>query len=503
MPTSPLLSLPALLPPPILSPLPEPFSAFLPLFLNALFMLALSYYLAQNLQWYNYSLRRVFFKHQKPRWHAFYFALPLILFAALGESFFPLSPIYLIALFLWGKRLDKRLVFTSRIKRFFTTYACFLALGAGLVAFFDMDCRVFFISLFVALAISEISEAVIMKSYEKLALEKLSHMRHTQVIAITASFGKTSIKNFTHALLSKRFKIYATPRSVNTINGIIGDINNALPKDCEVYIVEAGARERGDVGAIARLLEPQYAVIGEIGEAHLQYFKTLENIKNTKYELLQSPRLKELFLYKDNEIPAGIGAGVVLFPPEVREIRCDLEGVEFELKIKDKFVRFKSRVLGRFNISNLAAAILIAQRFGAKIDELKDAVAQIAPVEHRLEKMEVNGKIILDDSFNGNLGGMREAIRLASLHRGGKKIIVTPGLVETSEANNTTLAFLIDSVFDIAIITGEANSRVLAAHINAAQKVVIKDKVNLNGILSRFCKEGDLILFANDAPNYV
>ena len=127
----------------------------------------------------------------------------------------------------------------------------------------------------------------------------------------------------------------------------------------------------------------------------------------------------------------------------------------------------------------------------------------IKQIEHRLEKIEINGKIILDDSFNGNLNGMKEAIRLASLHKNGKKIIVTPGIVENSITNNVKLAILIDEVFDIAIITGESNSKILAQNISNAQKIIIKDKMDLNNILSKFCNDGDLILFANDAPSYI
>ena len=89
------------------------------------------------------------------------------------------------------------------------------------------------------------------------------------------------------------------------------------------------------------------------------------------------------------------------------------------------------------------------------------------------------------------------------MHKNGKKIIVTPGIVENSITNNVKLAILIDEVFDIAIITGELNSKILAQNISNAQKIIIKDKMDLNNILSKFCNDGDLILFANDAPSYI
>ena len=470
---------------------------------NIIFMLSVGYYLLQNMQWYNYNIFRVIFKHNKFHWHLLYFALPVVLFCVLGDYFIYYNIIHIIMLGIWYKRLDKKLVRTSRVYRFFTTYCIFLAISFVVIISLGVAKYILFVALIVSLLISYISEMIIIKQYEKMAKEKLDSMQNLIIIAITASYGKTSIKNFIYALLSKRYKTYATPRSVNTINGIISDINNLLPSDTQIYIIEAGARQKGDIEKIANLIDHHYAIIGEIGEMHLQYFKSLENIKNTKYELFKSARLKEAFLFKDNEIPSDINVPITPFPQNISNLSSDLGGSRFDMELGGEVWHFETKILGGFNISNLCVAIMLAYKFGIPKDEIIGIVGDMEQVEHRLQKLEVNGKIILDDSFNGNLNGMQEAIRLASLHKGGKKIIVTPGIVENSAENNIKLAKMIDEVFDIAIITGELNSKILACNINNAQKVVIKDKINLNGILSQFCSNGDLVLFANDAPNYI
>ena len=97
---------------------------------------------------------------------------------------------------------------------------------------------------------------------------------------------------------------------------------------------------------------------------------------------------------------------------------------------------------------------------------------------------------------------MLEAIRLASLHN-GKKIIVTPGLIEISKEANIKLAEAIDKVFDLVIITGELNANTLRTYIHHAQKILLKDKSNIEHILKSTTDSGDLILFANDAPSYI
>lgn len=467
-----------------------------------IFMLSLGFYLLQNLQWYNYSLWRTFTKHKKYQWHLYYAIFPVALFLALEEHFCLYLPIHLIALIAWYVKLDKKLVWTNRVKRFFATCIIFLSIDVWLDLSFEIPYFAPLITLFAALIVSKISEIVIMLQYKSLAREKLKAMPELKIIAITASFGKTSMKNFISALLCHKYRTYATPRSVNTIDGIIADINNNLDEKTQIYIVEAGARKRGDIAKIAHLLNHQIAVIGEIGEAHLEYFKSLENTKKAKYELLESQNLEKLYLFKDNEIPA-TDAQITRFPPEIKGAESNLNGSKFSLKMGGEFVEFECGILGRFNIANIAVAVMIANDFGIEIKSLVRAVADLAPIEHRLQKISANGKIILDDSFNGNLAGMEEAIRIASLHKGGKKIIVTPGLVESSIENNTKLAMLIDGVFDVAIITGDLNSAILTRNITRAQKVILKDKSALQGVLAASTHSGDLILFANDAPNYI
>lgn len=97
---------------------------------------------------------------------------------------------------------------------------------------------------------------------------------------------------------------------------------------------------------------------------------------------------------------------------------------------------------------------------------------------------------------------MKEAIRLSSLYD-GRKIIVTPGIVESVEEANIELAKAIDEVFDIVIITGGLNAKILSKHIHNAQKIIIKDKTILEDILKSCSQPQDLVLFSNDAPSYI
>ena len=134
--------------------------------------------------------------------------------------------------------------------------------------------------------------------------------------------------------------------------------------------------------------------------------------------------------------------------------------------------------------------------------EFLSILNNIKAVDHRLHISRVNGKVILDDSFNGNLEGMLEAVKISSTHD-GRKVIITPGIVESTDEANIELAKAIDDVFDIAIITGDINQQILVNNIKKAQVVILKDKSDMEVCLLENTKFGDLILFANDAPNFI
>ena len=479
------------------------------------FVLALAYYGMTNLQWYNYSFRRVFFMHHKRMWHVYYFILPVI--AYVGVFFVPnpvgeyglwfVSVAYVIALLIWAVRLDKPLKFTPRVVKFFLIFFVFMLLNESLCYLLHIDSALLdLMPLGFATITSRIYENVLLNRYIVLAKEKLDIMSRLIIIGVTGSYGKTSMKNFLSQILKEKYRVYATPRSVNTHTGIIADINNNLDYTTEIYIAEAGARLKGDIALISNFLNPHYAVIGEVGEQHLEYFKSLENIVETKFELLQSNRLKKAFVYSENPSPQGLDSALskrlVSFPENVRNINATLEGTSFELCIKGEWHSFESMVLGSFNVINLSAAIYMGIELGLRVEEIQRAVKRIEPIPHRLQKIETNQKLIIDDGFNGNLKGMKEAIRLASLYN-GRKIIVTPGIVESTEEANIELARAIDEVFDIAIITGELNSKILGSNIHNTQKFLIKDKAILEDILKSCSHPHDLVLFSNDAPSYI
>ena len=470
---------------------------------HIILIMSLGWYLITNLQWYNYKLERVVLKHHKWQWHITYFVSPVILFYLIPEPFYAIYffLIYMSTFVLWNKKLDRPVVLTSRVKRFlgillFSTFAI------TALCLSSPKCTSVFIftPLIMAYGISTLLEKILFISFKHKGKQRVKSIAGLRTIAITASFGKTSIKNYLFHVLKKKYKVYKTPRSVNTIAGIVLDANRDLPLDTQIYIAEAGARVSGDIEEIAMFLEPQICVIGSVGEQHIEYFKTLDNIIHTKMELLKSPRMEMGFVHKS--VPMKDYSTITKFPNNLHITKSNLEGVWFDVEIAGNIEHFHAPILGSFNAINLTAVILVSHYLGMSIDEIKIALTTLPQVEHRLQKIEAGGKLIIDDSFNGNLEGMLEAVNICSSYN-GRKVIITPGLVESTDEANMLLAKAINETFDYVILTGSLNTTLLSDNIDKEKIYILKDKSQMESALLKYTKIGDLVLFANDAPNFI
>ena len=476
---------------------------YLNIITHIVLIMSLGWYLITNLQWYNYKLERVILKHHKWQWHITYFTAPIVLFYIIPEPYYAIYffLLYMTSFVLWNKKLDRPLVLTSRVKRFLAILLVVTFIMTAL-CLTNPDCTNIFIfaPLILTYAISTLMEKMFFISFKHKAKQRFQSINGLKTVAITASFGKTSIKNYLYHVLKKKYKTYKTPRSVNTIGGIVLDVNKDLPLDTQIYIAEAGARVQGDIEEIAMFLEPEICVIGSVGEQHIEYFKTLDNIIHTKMELLKSPKMKMGFVHES--VPIKEYPSIIKYPNNLHIVKSNLDGIWFDVEINGKIEHFHAPILGNFNAINLTAVILVSHHLGMSIDEIKVALTTLPQVEHRLQKIEAGGKIIIDDSFNGNLEGMLEAVNICSTYS-GRKVIITPGLVESTDEANILLAKQINENFDFVILTGSLNTHLFSANIDKEKVYILKDKSLMEATLAKTTKAGDLILFANDAPNFI
>jgi UDP-N-acetylmuramoyl-tripeptide--D-alanyl-D-alanine ligase len=135
-------------------------------------------------------------------------------------------------------------------------------------------------------------------------------------------------------------------------------------------------------------------------------------------------------------------------------------------------------------------------------DEIQTQLSTLEPVAHRLQRIDAGGKVILDDSFNGNIDGMMASFDLASTYK-GRKVVITPGLIEVDDALNIQVAKKANEVFDVVVVTGDLNYAIFKEYVDGEKLVKLSNKAGMEDMLVEQTMPGDLILFANDAPSFV
>lgn len=361
-------------------------------------------------------------------------------------------------------------------------------------------------------------EKFIAKRYIKAATDKLSRADVIK-IGITGSYGKTSVKEILKTILSQKYRVLATPQSYNTPMGISLSVKN-LDNTYDVYIAEMGARHKGDIKELANMVKPKYGVITGINNQHLEYFGSIEEINNTKYELIESlPKDGTAFFSADNEYTkkmfdgfsgekyiAGLSGGTVF----ATDVKTERTGTSFTLNIKgENPVVCSTVLLGKHSISNICLAASIAYKIGMTPDEIAHGINRLQAVVHRLELVPNNKDIvIIDDSYNSNIDGVKSALEVLGMFT-GRKIVLTPGLVELGKienAENFKFGKMLSGCADVVIIVGKHNAEALIAGLTEGgmDKSNIRFSKNAkrgNDELNEIIKEGDVVLFENDLPD--
>lgn len=418
-----------------------------------------------------------------------------------------------------------KLNFTKRIKRlifinFFVFFAIFL-----LIFYFLPQIYICFPLSFVGILFSPILlvlsliicmpiEYFIKCTYISKAKKKLQSLT-CKKIAITGSFGKTSTKQILLQILSQKFKVCATPKSYNTPMGVCKTILENLDETHDFFIVEMGARHPKDIEFLCKMVGADYGVLTPVGNCHIETFKSLQNVENTKFEICEN--VKDLMI-----INGSSPSNLKLFDrcKKVKFLVCQsnsfayAENIEinnlktsFTLIIDGQKINVESNLLGRANIDNVVVASALAYLLGVDLLNIKNAIGGLKPTPHRMELIKGFATVI-DDSYNSNMQGFKQAVDvLASFP--GRKILVSPGIVELGckqELINSEVGAYAGKVCDIFIIMNKTNRKALldgAIHSKMKKENIYfaENRAEQKKLLKEIVKKGDVILFENDLPD--
>ena len=430
-------------------------------------------------------------------------------------------------------KAKKSLVFTKRIMRLVITITILLLIMiVPMFIYFDpSDLSLYYIKLvtinyliyfivFFANVINIPVEKYVYHSFKTKAMNKLKSMPNLKMIGITGSYGKTSSKNILSDILNIKYNALASPKNLNTPYGLIITINNHLDKFDDIMIAEMGAYKRGEIKELCDLLHPKYAILTKIGTAHLESFGSEENIQKGKFELVESlpedgvcvlnmddekqtsykikNKCKKIWIAIDNKKADFIATN----------IKMSKHGTEFDVKIDNEEIHFKTKLLGYANIYNILAGIALGNYFNISNEDLKRAINCINPVEHRLE-LRKNGDITyIDDAYNSNPEGSKMALDVLNM-MDGKKIIITPGMIELGKKQyelNYKFGEYISEVCDEVILVGEKQTKpiqdALKKHNYDEDKIHIINDVKVGFTIANNIKEKNTyVLIENDLPD--
>ena len=340
----------------------------------------------------------------------------------------------------------------------------------------------------------------------KKAKAKLSES-NLKVIGITGSYGKTSTKFILNSILSEKYRVLTTPRSHNTPIGIALAVNSAELENYDIFIAEMGARHVGDIAELCEICPPDVSLITGICGQHLETFGTFQNIVKAKGEILDYTKEKAIIADDCFDLFAEYPCDKVRVNC-VSEILPSSSGTEFVLTLGGKSRAVKTKLLGAHSAYNIGLAAEAAFAAGMTLDEIADAVSGLDFIEHRLQLIESNGVNILDDGYNSNVKGARAALEVLKLFDGGKRIVVTPGLVELGvleEDENYSLGRALVE-FDFVILVGDTLVQpVKRGYIEGGGddgKISVLPTLSAaQERLKEIISKGDAVLFLNDLPD--
>ena len=362
----------------------------------------------------------------------------------------------------WTQKFKKPLVLTERAQRI---YGLALAMSAALalVIFVHPLLAVLVLQLApVMLVVADRLLAPLQKrvngAFVEEAKEKIA--AHPGVrIGITGSFGKTSVKHILAHMLQRRFRVFFSKGSINTVLGITRHVRERLQSGHEVLIFEMGAYGIGSIRRLCEFADPDHAIVTAVGDAHAERFGSIDATAIAKSELpawvlpkggkavfpaqlLQFKPFAELReKYPDACILVSEGGDGDY---RVNDIKPTGEGYRFTLS-SGKFalepVEITIPLLGAHNVMNAALSLVLTHSVFGEISFARIAAQSLVPAQHRLDvSRNPDRATIIDDAYNSNENGFKgalEALGEVADAQGGRRILVTPGLAELGDKHES------------------------------------------------------------------
>ena len=394
--------------------------------------------------------------------------------------------------------------------------------------YFFLSWAIFLTALFIPLLILffQIPSFIWQRNIIKKASQKRTKFDKLLVIGITGSYGKTSVKEFLTTILSSKFKVLSTPAHQNTDIAIAQLILKKLTQDIEIFIVEMAAYKKGEITSPCQIVRPKIGILTAINEQHLATYGSLENIIQTKYELIESLPENGLAIFNgDNDYCYqlykmtqkkkriySVQSSIAHIPADLHIASLAINRGFLSFKLIDRegeSAVFKVNLLGSHNVSNILAAACCAKELGMNLEEIALACQKIESRQSGIQlKKGINYLNIIDATYSANPDGVISHLEHLKIWP-GKKVIAMPCLIELGKASakiHKEIGRKIGEVCDLCIITTrerfqEVGEGAIEKGMKSKNILFTDNPKEIFEKIKSFCQPGDVVLLESRVPN--
>lgn len=415
-----------------------------------------------------------------------------------------------------------------------------------------------YLLIFISLAMLYPIEKLIGEIYIYKARKKILSCKNLITIGITGSYGKTSTKEILSTILAEYYCTVSTPKSFNTPFGITKTILSSIDETADVFVCEMGAKKVGDIRELCGLVNCNCGIVTSVGRQHTHTFHTIDGVYTAKKELPDYLHGKfcvfnlcNKYVYKMYREYDGEKMGVYIVPARskfsvgiikrhnlvyiksiyqvnisnakyyaflennvifAKKINATADGISFDIYNGNVYVcRAVTELIGVHNVINILLATAMALHLNVPKSLISVGINKVRQVTARLEKfVGERGAIILNNGYNSNIDSVAYSLQTLQLFSCDRKIVITPGLVETENDYEYNVAFgkMIAMCATDIVITKKCNREaillgILQAGFDMDRVTCVDDFKSTRDVLNKY-DSNCVILIENDLPdNYI
>ena len=287
-------------------------------------------------------------------------------------------------------------------------------------------------------------------------------------LAVTGSSGKTTTKDMLYFAVSESRKTLRNLGNLNSEIGLPMTVFN-LDESHECAVLEMGMYVQGEIDYLAEIVKPHFAIITNVGVAHIQSAGSRENILKAKMEIANYMTQSDVLLINgDNDMLQTVDTGAI--KPSVykygleehNDIRLiSYETTESGMKIRadilGKIIEYEIPTLGIHNIYNSLSVMGLCSLMGLDMKKSSEGIRKYQPSKYRMEIKSVSGKTLIEDFYNANPDSLRASIETFRQMQGERKVAVLADMLELgeiSEKEHMNAGIQASEIFDVIICIG-------------------------------------------------